>query len=617
MLGPRRAWHESSLRAALRSAVSLLPPGSRGRLWLLVSANMATSLLDLIGVALVGLLSLQLVAFVQVDGSASAGSSLLSRLFPAEQFGSPAAVVATAIAACLFLVAKSITGAWLSRRTLRFLAGRQVLVSQRLIDNLFRRPLSEIEARTSQETAFSLLGGVNAAIVGLLGAAALAAAEITLLLVLGTALLVLNPGVTLVAAVFFLLIAVTIHRWIGGWAAASGRELADATVGLTQAVQEGLSSFREIFVSDRMASYTRSLGPLVAKAAQASASITYIGQVPKYVYETALILGAILLGGVEFTRSTPAQAVATVTIFLAAGSRIMPSMLRLQNCLASIRTSAGQATPTFTLFQDLEEAVRRDVPPVAPERVSGSGFVPAIVLDSVTASYPGATTPTLRRVSLAVAPGSSVAVVGPTGAGKSTLADVILGVLPVQEGSATVGGTSPRQAIARWPGSLAYVPQHVGLVDGSVRDNITLGLPSEDVDDERCWQVLQQVRLADFLRDGREGLQTLVGEHGARLSGGQRQRLGLARALYGSPKLLVLDEATSALDAETESSIGSVLRQLHGDVTTVVIAHRLATVRDSDQVVYVSGGQIVASGAFQQVRDAVPQFDQSARLLGL
>jgi ABC-type multidrug transport system fused ATPase/permease subunit len=164
---------------------------------------------------------------------------------------------------------------------------------------------------------------------------------------------------------------------------------------------------------------------------------------------------------------------------------------------------------------------------------------------------------------------------------------------------------------------LAYVPQSVSLVSGSVRNNVALGLPESEINDEAVWHALATVKLDDFLRTKRTGLDTEVGERGAKLSGGQRQRLGMARALYSEPRLLVLDEATSALDAETEAAIARALRSLHGRVTTVVIAHRLATVRDADLVVYIEHARILARGSFDEVRAQVRRFDESARLLGL
>jgi ABC-type multidrug transport system fused ATPase/permease subunit len=186
-----------------------------------------------------------------------------------------------------------------------------------------------------------------------------------------------------------------------------------------------------------------------------------------------------------------------------------------------------------------------------------------------------------------------------------------------QSGTVTISGVSPREAINRWPGAIAYVPQAVALVEGTVRENVALGLPRDLIDDELVWDALNRAHLADFLSESREGLDTKIGERGFRLSGGQRQRLGIARALYTRPRLLVLDEATSALDAETEQSIVQTLDELEGQVTTITVAHRLATVRRADQMLYLEGGRITARGTFDEVRAQVADFDRQAALLGL
>jgi ABC-type multidrug transport system fused ATPase/permease subunit len=240
-----------------------------------------------------------------------------------------------------------------------------------------------------------------------------------------------------------------------------------------------------------------------------------------------------------------------------------------------------------------------------------------VSVNSVTLSYEISAPPAISEASLHAQAGTSVALVGSTGAGKSTLADLLIGALEPDSGVVMIGGVSPREAITQWPGAIAYVPQSVALVAGTVRDNVALGLPRDAVDDERVWEALERAHVADFLRDHRDGLDTYIGERGIRLSGGQRQRLGIARALYTRPRLLVLDEATSALDSETEQAIVQTLDELEGDVTTITVAHRLATVRRADQLLYLQHGYVVAQGTFEEVRTQAPDFDRQAALLGL
>jgi ABC-type bacteriocin/lantibiotic exporter with double-glycine peptidase domain len=213
--------------------------------------------------------------------------------------------------------------------------------------------------------------------------------------------------------------------------------------------------------------------------------------------------------------------------------------------------------------------------------------------------------------------GALIAFVGPSGAGKTTLIDILLGVLSPNHGTVSISGLSPRDSITKWPGAMAYVPQDVLIVSGSIRENVALGYPVDAATDELVLSAIHVAQLQQFVADSPLGLDTEVGERGFMLSGGQRQRLGIARAMFTKPKLLVLDEATSALDAETEASISSAISELRGSTTIFMIAHRLSTVRNADLVVYLDAGRVAATGSFEDVRKAVPNFERQAKLMGL
>ena len=181
----------------------------------------------------------------------------------------------------------------------------------------------------------------------------------------------------------------------------------------------------------------------------------------------------------------------------------------------------------------------------------------------------------------------------------------------------TISNHTPNAASKKWPGAISYLPQEIYISQGSVRENVALGYPIEEATNERVWHCLELAHLDEFVLGLPRGLETKVGEKGAQLSGGQRQRLGIARALFTNPQLLVLDEATSALDAETEASVSDAIQKLKGETTVVMIAHRLSTVRTADVVYYLADGHLVASGTFEEVRAAVPNFDGQAKLMGL
>ena len=223
----------------------------------------------------------------------------------------------------------------------------------------------------------------------------------------------------------------------------------------------------------------------------------------------------------------------------------------------------------------------------------------------------------VNDVSLQVGVGETLGLVGESGAGKTTIIDVLLGVLHPDEGKVSISGLSPMLAVAKWPGAVSYVPQDVAIAAGTIRENVALGYPLELATDDLVMRALKVAHLDKFIEELPFGIDTQVGERGAKLSGGQRQRLGIARAMFTQPHLLVLDEATSSLDGETEANITDAIHDLRGKTTVVMIAHRLSTIRNADIVIYLSKGTVMAVGAFDQVRNAVPDFDHQAKLMGL
>jgi ABC-type multidrug transport system fused ATPase/permease subunit len=611
-----------SVVTSIRLALRLLAPRDRRLLLLAASIQMMTSALDLIGVLLLGLVGALAVTTVQSLPPPEAVEQLVSRLGLSQLSSQELVVVFTAAAAAV-LLSKSIISSILNRRVFIFLANRQALVTARLAKALLTRPLTFVQKRSSQETAYALIQGAGAATTQILGQLVVALTESTLLVVLAAALLILNPIITLGAIAFFAAVALILQWSMGKWAARLGAAAAEADIASLNSIQEALAAYREISVADRREFYIERIQSLRWQAAQVSAETSFIGMLPKYIFEAALVVGGFALAAVLFATEDSIQAIATLALFVAASSRVMPSLLRLQGAALGLRGAAGSAGSTFELAQELgnpleqpEEIQHRGE--ISRQIRSGHpGLVASVVIDNVYFRYPGASVPALRGVSLTALPGESVALVGRSGSGKSTLADLVLGVLEPESGAASVDGMPPALAVKRWPGGIAYVPQSVLLANGTVRDNVALGLPSQAIDDELVWEALTRSHLDGFLRNQRDGLDTNVGEGGIRLSGGQRQRLGLARALFTRPRLLVLDEATSALDAETEVAITETIRDLEGHVTTVIIAHRLSTVREVDKMYFLDHGSVEAVGTFDEVRAAIPGMDRQARLMGL
>jgi len=614
---------------SVRAALGLLTSRDRRLFGVAALGQMLLSLLDLAGVALIGAIGAVAVSGIDPGSLPPALSEWRTRL-GLDDFSASQLIGILAVTAVLLFLLKTLLSAFITRRMFRFLANRQADVSARLTQAILGRPLLEVQRWSTAEVLYATTGGTAAAITSLLGAALIIVTEVCLFVVMGIGLFFVDPWLTVSAVLFFAAIVFGLQIALGRASARNAGIQANRGMSTITTVSEALTTYRETTVLNRRDFYVDRFDRLARESARAGATNAFLAEIPKYVLESALVVGAFALAIVQFLTKDLAAAAAIVALFLAAGFRIVPALLRLQGAGITIRSASAAARKTFELALWFGLSDGRSVE-YRPRVISESqalaikhqiaeghaGFDGNVEISDVSLRYPGAERDAIAHANVTVPAGNSLALVGSTGAGKSTLADLVLGVIDPDQGSVSIGSVAPRDAVTRWPGAMAYVPQTVGLSEGSVRDNVALGLPLAAVDDERVWEALERAHLADFLRNTRDGLDTVVGERGVRLSGGQRQRLGIARALYTRPRLLVLDEATSALDAETEQSITNTLRELEGVVTTITIAHRLATIRFVDEVLFLRDGVIEARGSFEQVRASTPDFDRQAQLLGL
>jgi ABC-type multidrug transport system fused ATPase/permease subunit len=334
------------------------------------------------------------------------------------------------------------------------------------------------------------------------------------------------------------------------------------------------------------------------------------------VIESGVVFGAIFVGGLQFYLKDATHAVATISIFLAASSRIAPAVLRIQQGALGIKGASGSATPTLDLIESLSN-VETGVQTSDQLIHQHIDFPSEIFAQSIFFTYPQSTKPAINNISLRVKTGTSLAIVGSSGAGKTTLADLLLGVIEPDKGSVLIAGEPVSNIISKWPGAIAYVPQITVLSNRTIKENILAGYPVQSASDDFVFEALDKAQIGDFVRSLPNGLNTMVGENGTNLSGGQRQRIGIARALITNPRILVLDEATSSLDGITESEITKELMTLKGEITLLVIAHRLSTVKNADEIIYLKNGAIEARGNFETIRREVPNFETQARLAGM
>jgi len=604
-------WRSSTIGRS----VSILSPDDKRKIAAVSGLQAFMGALDLLGVLVVGVLGALSVTGVQSSNPDSRMNSVLELLRISNlEFQTQALLLG--ILAFVLLIGRTLLSIFFTRRILFFFSRRGAKISSDLISRLLSQSLLTIQTKTTQEILFSVTRGVELITLQVLATSVVLISDVSLLLILGIGLFVVDPITAVGTSIVFILIGFILYRVMHVRADALGRMSSHLNVKSNEKIVEVFSSYRESVVRNRRDYYAREVKQIRFALANTLAEINFMPFISKYVIETSVVLGALLIGCAQFVMKDAAQAVATLAIFLAAGTRIAPAVLRLQQGSIQIRSCLGMASPTLELIESLGNSPLIENVTDSVD-ISHKGFASEIHLSSASFTYPEKSHPALDKVTLDIVAGSSVAIVGPSGAGKTTLIDILLGVLIPDEGSILISGISPQQAVAKWPGAVSYVPQDVLIAAGSIRENIALGYPLEVATDELVLGALRIAHLEDFVDELPEGLETQVGERGANVSGGQRQRIGIARAMFTRPHLLVLDEATSALDGETEANISEAIYALRGSTTVVMIAHRLSTVRNADLVVYMSKGKILAKGTFNEVRDAVADFDRQAKLMGL
>lgn len=593
----------------------LLTKAERRKVLVVAILQVLFGLLDLLGIAAVGMLGALAISGIGSQQPGNRVSDALSLLGLENQ---PLQVQATIIglAAAFLLIGKTIITVIFSRKIVFFLSRRGARISATLIDKLLSKSLLVVQKRSHQQTVYSLTTGVEAITIGILYTAVTILSDVSLLLILSIGLLMVDTSMAISTFLLFGGLGLLLHKVMHKKAGLLGAKQGQLSIESNQKILEVLDSYRESVVSNRRNYYARRIGEIRFSMANTTAELAFMPNVSKYVIEVAIIVGALTIGAIQFISHDASRAVAVLGVFLATSTRIAPAVLRLQQGALRIKGNWGAAESTL---QMIEEMAWSD----STEEVSDfvdtihSGFEPRVQIENITMKYPEADNPAVLNFSLQINPGQVVALVGPSGAGKTTIVDVLLGVISPELGSVKISGLDPISAESKWPGALAYVPQDIVITNGTIRENVGMGYPPKNIDDDLIWDALKIAQLDQHVRELPQGLDTILGDRGSGLSGGQKQRLGIARALFTKPRLLVLDEATSALDGDTEASVSDAIQQLKGGVTVVLIAHRLSTVREADLLVYIKNGNLVASGSFQEVRDLVPDFDHQAGLMGL
>jgi ABC-type multidrug transport system fused ATPase/permease subunit len=591
----------------------VVPSGRRGlirqvrRAWTLVHGKerRRLQLVAAYGILIAGLDTIALIllfAMISVlDGQPATGITKV--FFSGGQLSSDEryreALILLTATAVLFVLRSLLSslGLWLTVGATN--AAQEDLVSRLLVGYARAPHLTRLE-RNSSETLRTIGLSVSQVVSGIIGGSVSLVSNVAVSVAVLLGLVLSSPLVALTVAVYFAAIAAVWIRGVRGGLARRGLRILGLQEEQFRLVMQGLSAAKELqlrgralFYADEAVARTRSINAAGRGVAVVNGSL-------RYVLETALVIGAVVIVAVAGLIAGRDAALPAVGLVLAAAFRLLPALNQVLFLYHQVQYNG----PAIDLVEEeLKTFVTDAPPPPSPAQAAASPLQlrDALRLEEVTFRYPTRTEPALAHVSFAVRAGESVGIVGPTGAGKSTLLDVLLGFLAPDSGSITVDGTPMAVCREAWQRSIGYVPQDVYLVDDSLRVNVALGWRGDDIDDEAVDEAIRLAQLDDVVRELPDGLETVVGERGVRLSGGQRQRLGIARALYVRPTVLILDEATSNLDTATEQRIVDTLAGLRRELTTIIVTHRLSTVRDCDRILYLDKGSLRLAGTFDDL----------------
>ena len=432
-------------------------------------------------------------------------------------------------------------------------------------------------------------------------------------------LLAIMPIPALLAFSYFGLVAYGLQHILRKKNREQGAIVVEATRGATNATLDAVDGFREIRMHNVTDRYLYRYQTKRMDAVNASMRSTFLQDFPKYSLEIIFIIGiAGLLAFMSITSG--AQSAPYLLLFCGACIRILPSYVRMVASLGNVRAGEKASNELLREISELDEQGRKlqmppaPVAPTNPEYINKTIAPVRIQLENLTFSYPDSDSPVLKNINLDIPMGTSVAFVGGSGSGKTTLIDLILGLFAPSSGRVLRNGEPVQDDLPGWFQSIGYVPQDVFIADSTVLEAVAFGLEPHEIDEERVRYCLEIAELTEVVESLDEGIMTMIGHNAVRLSGGQRQRLGIARALYRNPSVLIMDEATSALDNETEHKITKAIEKISKDITVIIVAHRLSTVRHVDQLVYLSHGEIVSCGTFTEVQQQNEEFANLVRL---
>ena len=460
--------------------------------------------------------------------------------------------------------------------------------------------------RNSAESVRNLISSVDVVFRTVLLNAVTLINELMVVTAVICVLIIASPQMAIVVAGAACLLAWLMLRLTQNKVTKWGLQIQSLAKDILKVINQGLGAVKEIKVLQRESYFLDRYHALRARQSKVMCYYETFQSVPLFSLEalfTFLVGGLIItitLHGGDQTTTIP-----LLGLYGYAGFRLLPALARIAAKLQRLGFGSAAVNQVYADYVQLAE-----VPPLSSLESEPLPFAGEIRIEDVTYTYPKSSRPALKNVSFTIPYGTSIGIVGPSGGGKSTLVDILLGLLPPDSGHVKVDSVDTKASISAWQRKLGYVPQTAYLLDDTLRRNIAFGVPDGEIDDESVAEAARMARLSNLIEQLPKGLDTEIGERGVRLSGGQRQRIVIARALYRQPTILVFDEATSELDNLTEKEIAGEIASLSGEKTIIVVAHRMTSVRNCDVVVYLVNGQISDMGTYDALLARNPEFSK-------
>jgi ATP-binding cassette subfamily C protein len=604
----------SESQKTVKKIFALLTKKDILKLRVLFVFQLFSSLFDLLGIFLIGMIGSLTINGIQSRNQSPRIESILN-LMNLNNFSFQTQI---GILGCLtgtVFILRTFLSLYFTKLTLKFLAYRAAKISSELIKNVLGAPYEKVKNLPTQEVIYGTTIGVEALVLRIIGSILTSAADMFLLLIILVGLTLYSITLSVTLVIVFGSVSYLTHLSLSKKSYKLGLENARLSVYGGAKLSEALRSYRELYVRNRMDLYAEMLDSNRQEMAKTNAATALLPNISKYTIEAAVVIGTLLIAATQFALKDANAAITGMAVYLAAASRVAPSALRIQQGFLTIKNYLGSAQISLTLIDTFainstsflkEETIQKN-----------EVFEGKISVKNVDFIYSDAKEKTLANISAEITQGEMLAVVGASGMGKSTFIDLILGVVSPTKGEIKVSNRKPQQVVQIWPGSMAYVPQNISIINGTIKENILIGFTENEISEKQLQSAIASAQLDEFISSLPSKENTLISENGLNLSGGQKQKIGIARALVTAPELLILDEATSSLDSKSESEIMKVINNLRDKVTLIIVAHRLSTVKDADQIIYFGDSFHVNAESFQALIEKVPDFKEQAQLLGL